>query len=226
MAQVIISDSLVYFTREAGVNWSHSIWEVSPLETPAGDVTDLLRAWGAGDRSAEERLFEVVLPDLHRLAQHLLKGEAPGHSVEPTSLLNEAYLRLVAARERDWQDRRHFFAFAARIMRRLLIDHARGRKRWRNVPLEGMENLMRDRAASFEQAVAINSLLDDLDTLHPDLCEVVEMRFFLGLTDEETSDALGVPLRTVQRRFGDARRWLYEKLESRPCQTKSNATNL
>src|SRR5919199_645119 len=98
------------------------------LETPAGEVTVLLRAWGTGDRSVEERLFDIVIPELRKLAQRAVRGERSGQSLQPSALLNEAYLRLVAARERTWQDRRHFYAIAARIMRRLLIDHARGRR--------------------------------------------------------------------------------------------------
>jgi RNA polymerase sigma-70 factor (ECF subfamily) len=188
------------------------------VESAGGDVTALLRAWSAGDRGAEERLFAAVLPELRKLASRSMRREAPGHSLQSTALLNEAYLRLVGARERDWRDRTHFYAIAARIMRRLLIDHARGRRRGKEVPIEGLEELLRGREPQIEQALAIDSVLDDLERVHPDWCSVVEMRFFLGLTEQETAETLGVPLRTAQRRFSDARRWLYEKLAASPPQ--------
>ncbi len=181
----------------------------------AGDVTTLLRAWSSGDRSVEERLFSLVLPDLHKLAQYMMGGERQDHSLQATALMNEAYFRLVNARERDWENRRHFFAIAARAMRRLLIDHARGRPKGAKLPIEGLEEMLRGRDAQLETAVAINSLLDELDGKHPDWCSVVELKFFAGLTDDETAEALGIPLRTMQRQFSDARRWLYQKLEAR-----------
>lgn len=184
------------------------------LEAPAGEVTALLRAWSAGDHSVESRLFEVIQPDLRRLAQNFFRREAPGHTLQPSALLNEAYLRLIHARERDWENRRHFFAIAARIMRRLLIDHARGKPVAQMVGLEQAAELMRNRPSQVEEALAIDLLLDDLEKQHPELCQIVEMRFFLGLTEEEAAEAIGVTLRTVQRRYADARRWLFEKLES------------
>ena len=103
----------------------HNTLETARMDTPAGEVTELLQSWGSGDRSVEPQLFELVLPDLKNLARGMMRRERPGHSLQPTALLNEAYCRLVAARKRDWHNRRHFFAFAARVMRRLLIDHTR-----------------------------------------------------------------------------------------------------
>lgn len=192
------------------------------MENLAGDVTVLLRAWGAGDRSVEDRLFNRVVPELRKLAQSLLRGERSGNSVQASSLINEAYLRLVSAREREWQDRRHFYAIAARIMRRLLIDHARGRRG--NISIDGFEDLLRGRESQVEQAVAIDALLDQLEKHHPGQCHIIEMRFFLGLTEEETAHALELSVRTVQRQYSDARRWLYQKLEADPCPPKPNAT--
>ena len=186
------------------------------MEPTAGEVTELLRAWSAGDRNVEERLFEIVLPDLRRVAQHLLRRERPDHTLQPSALLNEAYLRLINARERDWQNRGHFFAIAARIMRRLLIDHARGRWHGRKVPIDGIIELLRGREVQLEQAVAIDSLLDQLEATQPQWCRIIEMRFFLGLTEEETAGALSISVRTMQRQYADARRWLFERLESSP----------
>lgn len=181
---------------------------------PAGEITSLLHAWSEGDRSVEARLFELVMPDLHQIAEHLMRRERPGHSLDPTALVNEAYCRLVGARERDWQNRRHFFAMAARAMRRLLIDHARGRPQAQTVSIAGMEGWLRASGGKIEEAAAIDGLLIQLQPEHPDWCTIVDLKFFMGFTDEETADALGMPVRTVQRKFGDARRWLFERLES------------
>ena len=195
------------------------------MDTSAGEVTALLRAWGAGDRGVEERLFALVLPDLRLVAKRLMRGEAPDHSLQPTALLNEAYCRLVAAHERQWQNRQQFFAIAARIMRRLLVDHARGRPRARKIGIDGLEDVLRARDDKRELAIAVDELLDEVESAHPDWCSIVELKFFMGFTDEETADALGIPLRSMQRKFGDARRWLYGMLESRQCQVKANTTN-
>lgn len=192
---------------------------------PPGEVTQLLRAWSEGDRTVENRLFDLVLPDLQRIARHLMSKERREHSLQPSALLNEAYMRLLTARERDWESRRHFFAIAARVMRRLLIDYARMRTAPQGVPVDPVRSRMCSDAKRLEEAILIDALLDDLESENPEWCSVVEMKYFMGLTDSETAEALGLPLRTVQRRFGDARRWLYERLKSTPCSKTANATN-
>jgi RNA polymerase sigma factor (TIGR02999 family) len=182
--------------------------------TPAPDeVTRLLHAWSAGEPDAERRLFELILPDLHNLARRLMSGERPGHSLQPTALLNEAYFRLAGARESDWENRRHFFAVAARAMRHLLIDHARGRPKGTKVPFDGLEEILRGREMQMERGVAINALLDEMAQSQPQWCSIIELKFFAGFTDDETAEALGIPLRSIQRQFGDARRWLFERLQ-------------
>src|ERR1700680_3806020 len=110
---------------------------------PTGDITQLLHAWRAGDREAENELFAQVVPHMRRLAHHLMKGERKGHTLQATELVNQVYLRLVAAKNRDWQNRQHFYAIAARAMRRYLIDHARGRPDAEFVALEGIDNLVK-----------------------------------------------------------------------------------
>jgi len=190
-----------------------------------GEITALLRAWSSGDRSVEDRLFQLVLPDLRRIAGALMNKERSDHSLQPTALLNETYFRLVGARENDWVDRRHFFAVAARAMRRLLIDHARARPHGVKIPIGGMEDMLRGRESQIELALSIDGLLDELSQTQPDWCSVVEMKFFWGFTDEETAAALSLPLRTAQRHFGDARRWLFEKLEQGKCKANSKTTN-
>lgn len=183
------------------------------MASSSDEVTQLLHAWSAGEPGAEGRLFNLILPDLMHLARRLMSGERPGHSLEPTALINEAYFRLAGARERDWENRRHFFALAARAMRHLLIDHARGRPKGTKVPFEGLEEILRGRDAQVEQGVAINALLDEMAGSHPLWCSIIELKFFAGFTDDETAEALHLPLRSMQRQFGDARRWLFERLE-------------
>lgn len=196
------------------------------MDPPAGEITQLLRAWSAGDRSVEERLFSLVLPDLRNLARALMRRERPDHTLEPSALLNEAYVRLLAGRERDWEGRRHFFAIAARIMRRLLIDHARARTKSEVLPLDGSRDFARGPGNQIETAIAVDRLLDELEKIHPDWCSVVEMKYFVGLTDDETAEALGLRLRTMQRQFSDARRWLFQRLNPSACETKAKTTNV
>jgi RNA polymerase sigma factor (TIGR02999 family) len=177
------------------------------------EVTALLQAWGAGDRGIEDQLFTLLLPDLRRIARNLMRRERPDHSLQTTALLNEAYLHLVNDRERDWQSRQHFLAFAARAMRNLLIDRARGARGGRPLPLDEFEGLLPTRPEHLELAITIDTLLHELEKSHPDWCSIVEMKFFAGFTDDEAAEALGISLRSMQRKFGDARRWLFERME-------------
>jgi RNA polymerase sigma factor (TIGR02999 family) len=178
-----------------------------------GDITLLLHQWRAGSREAEDELFRLVLPNLRRLAQYMMKGERKGHSLQATELVTQIYLRLVAAKDRDWQSRQHFFAIAARAMRRYLIDHARARPNAEFVPLEGIEHGLPAVNVKLDTALSIDRLLDQLAKTKPEWCTVVEVKYFLGLTDEEAAEALGLRLRTMQRMWRDARQWLFERLE-------------
>lgn len=177
-----------------------------------GEVTGLLKQWREGNRGAEARLFELVLPDLRRLARCYMRRERAGHTLAPTALVNEAYLRVVGTRAHDWQDRRHFVAVAARAMRRHLIDHARSRPKAEVVAIDALDRTPLPDKARMETALAVDGLLDVLEREHPDQCAIVELKFFLGLTDEETAATLDLPLRTVQRRWHEARAWLYQRL--------------
>ena len=123
-----------------------------------GDVTQLLHQWREGNREAENKLFALVFPDLRRLAHYLMKGERKGHSLQPTELVNQIYFRLVAAKDRDWQNRRHFFAIAARAMRRHLIDIARGRPGVEFVAIEGRENFFSAGSAKLDLAITVDRL--------------------------------------------------------------------
>jgi RNA polymerase sigma factor (TIGR02999 family) len=179
-----------------------------------GDITSLLRQWREGSRGAENELFALVLPNLRRLAHHLMKGERKGHSLQATELVDQIYFRLVGAKDRDWRNRQHFFAIAARAMRRYLIDHARGRPNAEFIALDGMENLLPASSAQLELAITIDRLLEQLAETKPEWCTLVEVKYFLGLTDEEAAEMLGLKIRTMQRMWRDARQWLFEQMES------------
>jgi RNA polymerase sigma factor (TIGR02999 family) len=177
------------------------------------DITGLLQEWGAGNRGAENELFAIVMPDLRRLARYFMRGERKGHSLQATELVNQVYVRLVGARNQDWRSRRHFFAIAARAMRRHLIDHARGKPSARFTPLD-MDDMLPGTSPRLDLAVTIDSLLEQLAEVQPEWCQIVEVKFFLGLTDDEAAEALAIKLRTLQRGWRDARQWLFERLES------------
>ena len=183
------------------------------MEQPMGEITLLLHQWRDGSREAENELFTLVLPNLRRLAHYLMQRERKDHSLQATELVNQIYFRMVAARERDWQNRKHFFAIAARAMRRHLIDHARGRPSVEFLELDGLESVLAGDSGKVDLAIAVDRLLDELAETKPEWSMLVEMKFFLGLTDEEAAEAMGVKLRTMQRTWSDARRWLYTRME-------------
>jgi len=178
------------------------------------DITQLLHRWREGSSEAENELFALVLPHLRRLARYLMMGERKGHSLQPTELVNQIYIRLVQAKDRDWQNRAHFFAIAGRAMRRYLIDHARKRGDAKFVPLDGMKDFLPADSAKLELAITIDRLLDRLAETNPEWCRLVEVKYFLGLTDEEAADALGMNIRKMQRMWFDARQWLFSQRES------------
>jgi RNA polymerase sigma factor (TIGR02999 family) len=172
------------------------------------DFTVLLHRWREGDHEAENQLFEQGLPHLRRLAHWLMQRERDDHTVQPTALVNEAFLRLVRARDQDWQNRQHFFAIAARVMRRYLIDYARGRNSAEVISLP--EGLAAD-ATRLDEALDVDRHLERLAAVNPEWSRVVEVKYFLGLTDEEAAEALQMKLRSFQRAWSDARAWLHEQ---------------
>jgi len=192
-------------------------------QTPQ-EITELLSRWGAGDREAERRLFEIVYPELRKLARRYMRGERHGHILQTTALVNESYIKLIGAKSVDWQNRRHFFALAARAMRRLLVDYAR-KPHPHVVPIEDFAEEFGVNAGAMELALAIDRLLGELEAVNSEQCAIVELKFFLSMTDEEAADALQLPLRTAQRRWLEARRWLFERLDSEKCiAEKANKT--
>jgi len=186
-----------------------------------GDVTKLLQEWRDGSREAENELFTLVTPNLRRLAHYLMKGERKGHTLQPTELVDQIYFRLVGARDRDWQNRAHFFAIAGRAMRRYLIDYARGRPDAEIIPLEGIRESLPASSGKIDLAITVDRLLDQLAESKPDWCRIVEVKYFLGLTDEEAAEALGMKLRTMQRMWLEARQWLFDQAE--PNRAKQSA---
>jgi RNA polymerase sigma factor (TIGR02999 family) len=186
-----------------------------------GDITQLLQKWREGDRQAENDLFNLVFPNLRRLAHYLMRSERKDHTLQPTELVDQIYLRLVAAKDRDWRSRQHFFAIAARSMRRYLIDHARGRPNAEFLAIDGIRDFLPTDTAKLDVAITVDRLLDKLAESKPEWCDVVEVKYFLGLTDEEAADALGLKLRTMQRMWRDARQWLFEQTDSGSAEQSS-----
>jgi RNA polymerase sigma factor (TIGR02999 family) len=183
------------------------------MEPTAHEVTVLLERVNSGDREAENRLYEIVMPHLRRLAQHLLSGERPDHTLQGTELVNRMYVRLAGA-ELSLRDRAHFFAIAARAMRRELIDYARTRPHADFLPLDGLPEQVLQTRDKLDLALTIDELLERMRESLPLECSIVEMKFFFGMTDEETAEVLGLHLRSMQARWQDARIWLFERAEA------------
>jgi len=185
------------------------------------DVTLLLRAWTRGDRAALDRLTPLVYDQLHRLAAGYMRKEQPGHSMQATALVNEAYVRLVNAREVGWNDRVHFFAVCAQIMRRILVDHARRRasvkrggraERQDHASGPNLDELPASDTDRAAELCALDDALVGLTQLDPRRAKVIELRFFGGLSVEETAEFLHVSPQTVMRDWKIARAWLTREL--------------
>lgn len=200
--------------REAPLS-SDAITDSLSSQQPTHGVTELLAQAAAGDSSALENVFPLVYEELRRLAHRQLQREPDGHTLSPTALVHEAYMRLIDQTRVQWGGRGHFMAIAATAMRRILIDRARSHRSMKGggklarVPIEAVDVASEDRA---ELLLALDEALDRLTRLDPRQAKVVECRFFGGLTEEETADALGIGLRTVKRDWAKARSWLYREI--------------
>jgi RNA polymerase sigma factor (TIGR02999 family) len=184
----------------------------------SANVTELLRAWGKGDRSALDQLTVIVYQELRRLAKHYLRRERTGHTLQTSALVNEAYMRLVDYARMQWQDRAHFFAVSAQLMRRILVDHARRRNLKRGV---GVQHISLEEAATFgadvpDDLVALDEAMNQLARIDPRKARVVELRFFGGLSVDETAEALKVSSVTVIRDWSTAKAWLYREMTGGP----------
>lgn len=180
------------------------------------DLTGLLRAWRGGDRAALDKLLPLVYAELHRLAHFYMARERPGHTLQTSALVNEAYVRLIDARLVDWRDRAHFFAVSARLMRQVLVQHARvrhaGKRGGGALRVEFNEASLPPPERDAE-LIALDEALDGLAEVDPREASVVELRFFAGLSEEEASHVLGISDRTLRREWDHARVWLLRELK-------------
>ena len=185
---------------------------------PSQQVTQLLVDWSGGDSGALEKLIPLVQPELHRLAHYYMGREAIGHTLQTTALLNEAYLQLVDDPKRSWQNRTHFVAAAAQLMRRIMVNHARERRALKRgggalkVSLDDAALVTERRS---EELLALDEALEKLAALDPLKSQIVELRYFGGLTVEETATFLKMSHRSVEREWTMAKAWLYRALSGR-----------
>jgi len=180
------------------------------------DVTVLLRAWSAGDPAALDRLTPLVYVELRRLARRHMRNERAGNTLQSTALVNEAYLKLVGQQSPDWQNRAHFFGVAAQVMRHLLIDHARSKRYARRGGGGTVRITLDDNVAAAPgesvDLLALNEALDRLDAIDERKRRIVELRYFSGLSVEETAEVLGLSVITIKREWLKAKAWLYREL--------------
>ncbi len=179
-------------------------------------ITQLLAGWERGEQGALDQLTPLVYDELHRIAHRCMRRERPGHVLQTSALINEAYIRLIGQREAHWQNRTHFFAIAAKLMRRILVDEARG-KRYAKRGADAQRvtltsGIVKAREQSFD-LLALDDALADLEEMDPRKSRIVEMRFFGGLSLEEIAGVLGVSSPTVEREWRAARAWLHRAMD-------------
>jgi RNA polymerase sigma-70 factor, ECF subfamily len=194
----------------------HAVWDYAVTELSSTEVTVLLTQLSQGDKSVIERLMPLVYDELHRRAAGYMRRERANHTLQPTALVNEAYLRLVQQRESNWKNRAHFLAVAAQLMRRILIDHARARlssKRGGELEIVALDEALQFRTDTPAGLLSVDDALTKLEKLDPRQGHIVEMRFYGGLTVDETAEVLSVSSRTVEREWTLARAWLYAELK-------------
>jgi RNA polymerase sigma factor (TIGR02999 family) len=183
------------------------------------EVTQLLIQWREGNQGALDQLLPLVYDELRRLANAYLRKERPDHTLQSTALVHEAYLRLIGQREIQWQNRAQFFGVAAQMIRRILVDHARGRisaKRGGGAPKLSLDEGLAVAGGKGLDLVALDDALAALGVIDPQQCRIVELRFFGGLSIEETAEVIGVSTATVKRDWSVARAWLFRELSKDP----------
>jgi RNA polymerase sigma factor (TIGR02999 family) len=188
-----------------------------PIDEPPGDITSLLRAWSGGDRVALDRLAERVYPELRRMARRYMKNERHATTLQSTALVHEVYLRLVDVRKVDWRERAQFYAMAAQMMRRILVDAARARaaqKRGGPAATVNFDHTAVVSPAPDRSILALDDALTAWARLAPRQARVVELRYFAGLTEEEIASTVDISPRTVRRDWDFARAWLSKELNS------------
>jgi RNA polymerase sigma factor (TIGR02999 family) len=193
------------------------------MDSPVShDITQLLVAWTNGDQAARDQLMSVVYEELHRLARRYMRRESPGHTLQTSALVNEAFLRLVDQRNVHWQNRSHFFAIAAQMMRRILVDYARSRKYAKRGGGERALSLDEELIVSEErraEVVAVHEALEELAKFDVRKSQIVELRFFGGLTIDETAEVLGVSPGTVMADWTVAKAWLRREISPQAVDT-------
>jgi len=183
------------------------------------DVTELLRSWRQGDGAALDRLVPLVHAELRRVARRQLRREGPGHTLQATALVHEVYLRLVVLDRFTLNDRTHFFAIAATLMRQILVDHARRKrtdKRGGAVTMMSLDEVSPVAQTFNVDVLALDQALDALSSRDARQCRVVELRFFAGLSIDETAEAIGISAATVEREWTMAKAWLHRRLSAQP----------
>ncbi|HMJ87531.1 MAG TPA: sigma-70 family RNA polymerase sigma factor [Vicinamibacterales bacterium] len=185
---------------------------------PQADITDLLRRWQGGDAEALNEVTPLVYRELHQIAVRFLSRERPDHTLQSTALVHEAFLKLVDQRRVDWQSRTHFFGLAAQLMRRILVDHARGAGRVKRgagvatISLDDGTDAAAPHSSSPEDILTLDAALDELEQLDARQCRIVELRYFSGLTLDETADAMQLSPGTIKREWTIARAWLFRRI--------------
>ncbi|MFL6415786.1 MAG: sigma-70 family RNA polymerase sigma factor [Bryobacteraceae bacterium] len=206
------------FPQSLFTGWQHAQHTRKVLEMieASGEITQLLHRVRKGDRQALGELWQRLHPELHRLAERYFRTERQGHTLSPTALIHEAYLELVDQSEKAWQSRAHFVGVAAQVMRRILVEYARSHRAHKragahpNISLHEELVLAPERA---EKVLALDEALERLAALDARQSRIVELRFFGGLSDKETAEALGIGVRTVTREWSMAKAWLYGALQ-------------
>jgi RNA polymerase sigma factor (TIGR02999 family) len=190
-------------------------------DVPQAEITGLLKRWQAGDRQALDEVTPLVYRELHKMASRYLSRERPDQTLQSTALVHEAFLKLVDQRRVDWQSRSHFFGLAARLMRRILVDHARHTRRikrggdWQKVQLDDAPE-PGSSGPDPADVITLDRAMQELEQFDPRQCRIVELRFFAGLSVEETAEAMQLSPATIKREWTIARAWLYQRMASIP----------
>lgn len=194
-----------------------AVSQEAPAISDPGDITVLLHEWSQGEPAASERLFEIVYPHLRKIAGAMFRGERSESLLQPTSVVNELFLKLVRQRSLRFEDREHFYSLSARFMRRILVDQARSDKRLKRsagIPVPLTDDVAWT-GASPEETLHLDRLLEELEQLDPRKCRMVELRFFLGFSPDETAALLNTSKRTIDRDLRFVRVWLEERMNPR-----------
>ena len=206
---------LGWYVEDAILAFDRSGPKAQMTSTSRDDITLLLREWGKGDRAALDKLVPIVHRELRRLARHYMNKERPDHTLQATALVSEAYLRLVHYDRMQWHNRAHFMAVAAQAMRRILVEHARAHqyaKRGGGAQTMSLEDAPILGTQPPSEILALEDALVELESMDPRKCQIVEFKFFGGLSTEETAEVLGISTATVEREWRASKAWLYKAM--------------